>query len=593
MVTEIMADTSPAFGGPPTGTSTTAAEARRLQWSAAMLLLVFLAAGAPASAAGRREVVTSLHGAVAADDGRCSTIGRDALRRGGNAVDAAVATSLCLGVVSPASSGVGGGAFMLVRLANGTAVVYDSRETAPLAATKDMYGGNRTLKARGALSIGVPGEIAGLYAAWKDHGKLSWKSLVTPAAKLAEAFTISPYLQMQMEATRAGILANAGIRAVYAPNGDILKVNDTCYNVALARTLKAVAARGPDAFYRGPVASQLVKDVREVGGIMTTDDLENYQVKVRRPLSESVMGLTVLTMPPPSAGGAGIMLVLNILSQYGISGFSGSLGIHRLIESLKHYMAIRMNLGDPDFVDVSEVVADMVSPEFAAELKRTIYDNMTFPPQYYGGRWNILEDHGTSHLSIVDCERNAVSLTSTVNSYFGSLILSPSTGVLLNNEMDDFSMPANTSAGSAPPAPNNFVAPLKRPLSSMSPTIVLKDGELKAVVGASGGGMIPAGTVEVFLNHFARNMDPLSSVMAPRVYHQLIPNVVQYENWTTVTGDLFLLDAATRADLLNKTHELRPLAGGTISQLVVHNVESGGDLTAVSDPRKGGVPAGY
>jgi gamma-glutamyltranspeptidase/glutathione hydrolase/leukotriene-C4 hydrolase len=294
-----------------------------------------------------------------------------------------------------------------------------------------MYGGNRTLKARGALSIGVPGEIAGLYAAWKDHGKLSWKSLVTPAAKLAEAFTISPYLQMQMEATRAGILANAGIRAVYAPNGDILKVNDTCHNVALARTLKAVAARGPDAFYTGPVASQLVKDVREVGGIMTTDDLENYQVKVRRPLSESVMGLTVLTMPPPSAGGAGIMLVsfqrtssssslsshfprktersdgdhfvcvinyldtrlyllneqvLNILSQYGISGFSGSLGIHRLIESLKHYMAIRMNLGDPDFVDVSEVVADMVSPEFAAELKRTIYDNMTFPPQYYGGR---------------------------------------------------------------------------------------------------------------------------------------------------------------------------------------------------------------
>ncbi|KAM0845148.1 hypothetical protein ACQ4PT_056560 [Festuca glaucescens] len=391
-----------------------------------------------------------------------------------------------------------------------------------------MYGGNQTLKARGALSIGVPGEIAGLYKAWRDHGKLSWKSLVTPAAKLAGAFRISPYLRMQMEVIRAGILANAVIRAVYAPNGDILKVNDVCRNIALARTLEAVAVGGPDAFYRGPVADQLVKDVREVGGIMTREDLEKYQVRVRRPLTASVMGLTVLSMPPPSAGGAGIMLVSfqrtfsssfgHPFSVYGISGFSGSLGIHRLIESLKHYMAIKMNLGDPDFVDVSEVVADMVSPKFAAELKRTIYDNMTFPPKYYGGSWNILQDHGTSHLSIVDCERNAVSLTSTVNSYFGSLILSPSTGVLLNNEMDDFSMPANTSADSPPPAPNNFVAPLKRPLSSMCPTIVLKDGELKAVVGASGGSMIPAGTVEVFLNHFAKNMDPLSSVMAPRVY---------------------------------------------------------------------------
>ena len=566
--------------------------AGRLRWSATALVLLFLAAGAAAEAA-RREVVTSPRGAVAADDERCSKIGRDALRCGGTAVDAAVATSLCLGVVSPASSGIGGGAFMLVRLADGTAVVYDSRETAPLAATKDMYGGNDTLKARGALSIGVPGEIAGLYEAWKRHGKLPWKELVMPAAKLAWAFTVSPYLHMQMKATEAGILGNAGMRAVYASNGAILKVGDVCRNGKLAWTLEAVAERGPAAFYSGPVADLLVKDVKEAGGIMTKEDLEHYQVKVRRPLSQNVMGLTVLSMPPPSAGGAGLMLVLNILAQYGVSGISGSLGIHRLVESLKHYMAVKMNLGDPDFVDVGAVVSDMLSPKFAAELRRTIYDNMTFSPQHYGGRWNILQDHGTSHLSIVDGERNAVSMTSTVNAYFGSLILSPSTGVLLNNEMDDFSMPANTTANTPPPAPNNFVAPLKRPLSSMCPTIVLKDGKLKAAVGASGGSMIPAGTIEVLLNHFAKNMDPLSSVMAPRVYHQLIPNVVQYENWTTVTGDVFLLDAATRGDLLKKGHALKLLAGGTISQLVVHNVEGRGDLTAVSDPRKGGVPAGY
>ncbi|RCV33929.1 hypothetical protein SETIT_7G122100v2 [Setaria italica] len=483
---------------------------------------------------------------------------------------------------------------MLVRLADGTAVVYDSRETAPLAASKDMYGGNATLKARGALSIAVPGEIAGLYEAWRRHGKLPWKRLVLPAAQLARAFRISPYLQMQMEATRDGILANKGIRAVYAPGGDLLKAGEVCRNVRLARTLRAVAEQGPGVFYDGKVGKRLVKDVREVGGILTAEDLKRYQVKVRRPLTENVMGLQVVTMPPPSAGGAGMLLILNILAQYGIpSGFAGSLGIHRLIESLKHYMAVKMNLGDPDFVNDNGVVSDMMSQTFAAELKKTIYDNMTFDPKHYGGRWDILQDHGTSHLSIIDSERNAVSMTSTVNSYFGSLILSPSTGILLNNEMDDFSMPANTTANSPPPAPANFVSPLKRPLSSMTPTIVLKDGKLKAAVGASGGAMIPAGTIEVFLNHFVRNMDPLASVMAPRVYHQLIPNVVQYENWTTVTGDHFELDAATRADLQKIGHVLKPLAGGTIGQLVVHNVERHGDLTAVSDPRKGGVPAGY
>ncbi|XP_066347755.1 glutathione hydrolase 1-like [Miscanthus floridulus] len=429
----------------------------------------------------------------------------------------------------------------------------------------DMYGGNESLKARGALSIAVPGEIAGLYEAWKHHGKLPWKRLVLPAARLALAFRISPYLRMQMEATRDGILGNSGTRAVYAPGGDILRAGDVCRNARLAQTLRAVAEHRPCVFYGGAVGARLVRDVREAGGILTVEDLKRYQVKV-----------------------------LNILDQYGIpAGFAGSLGIHRLIESLKHYMAVKMNLGDPDFVNDSEVVSDMISPKFAAELKKTIYDNMTFAPKHYGGRWNILQDHGTSHLSIVDSERNAVSMTSTVNAYFGSLILSPRTGILLNNEMDDFSMPANASENSPPPAPANFVSPLKRPLSSMTPTIVVKDGKLVAAVGASGGSMIPAGTIEVVINHFVKNMDPLASVMAPRVYHQLIPNEVKYENWTTVTGDHFELDAATRADLQKRGHVLKPLAGGTISQLVVHNVGPQGDLTAVSDPRKGGVPAGY
>ncbi|XP_042450231.1 glutathione hydrolase 1-like isoform X1 [Zingiber officinale] len=551
------------------------------------------------------EFITSRRGAVASDDRRCSRIGRDVLREGGHAVDAAVAAALCLGVVSPASSGIGGGAFMLVRSASGSSRAFDMRETAPLAASENMYAGNATLKGSGALSIAVPGELAGLHEAWKHYGKLPWKRLVMPAAQIAyRGFKISPYLYFQMNRTKSGILANKGLFDIFTSNGSLLQVGDVCYNKRLADTLKEISKHGPDALYNGPVGVNLITDVQKSGGILTKEDLERYKVKVKKVVSGKFMGLNILGMPPPSAGGAGLILILNILAQYRIpSGVSGSLGLHRFIESLKHVFAIRMNLGDPDFHNVTQVLSDMLSPKFAEELRKTIFDNRTFPPDYYGGRWNIIRDHGTSHLSIVDHERNAVSITSTVNSYFGSHILSPSTGILLNNEMDDFSIPGNFSADVAPPAPANFIRPLKRPLSSMAPTIVVEDGQLKAVVGASGGAMIIAGTAQVFLNHFVKGMDPLSSVLAPRLYHQLIPNVVQFENWTTVTGGHFEVPAATRAALQKKGHVLQGLAGGTICQFIVHHLGkssvhgdgrvSFGRLTAVSDPRKGGLPAGY
>ncbi|WOK92146.1 gamma-glutamyltranspeptidase 1 [Canna indica] len=565
-----------------------------------LLLLLRL----PLQATGLRpEVITARRGAVATDDHRCSRIGRDVLREGGHAVDAAVASALCLGVVSPASSGIGGGAFMLVRLANGSARAFDMRETAPLAASENMYAGNAALKGSGALSIAVPGEIAGLHEAWRQYGKLPWKRLVMPAAYIARrGFRISPYLHFQMNKTESGIFANKGLRDIFTSNGRLLKPGDICHNKRLAYTLEAISDLGPSVLYNGPVGIKLIRDVQKSGGILTVKDLQRYQVKVKEPTSAEVMGVNILGMPPPSSGGVGVILILNILAQYGIpSGVSGSLGLHRFIESLKHMFALRMNLGDPDFYNVTSVLSNMLSPKFAEELKKTIFDNKTFPPNYYGGGKYIIHDHGTSHLSIVDSERNAVSMTSTVNSYFGSQILSPNTGILLNNEMDDFSIPGNFSPNVLPPAPANFIRPLKRPLSSMSPTIVVKDGQLKAVVGASGGAMIIAGTAEVFLNHFAKKMDPLSSVLAPRAYHQLIPNVVQYENWTTVTGDHFEVPVATRAALQKKGHVLQGLAGGTICQFIVHSQEKSvktggvtfGELTAVSDPRKGGLPAGY
>ncbi|KAF8411535.1 hypothetical protein HHK36_004088 [Tetracentron sinense] len=551
----------------------------------------------------RHELITAHHGVVATDDGRCSKIGRDVLHEGGHAVDASVAAALCLGVVSPASSGIGGGAFMLVRLASGKAQAFDMRETAPMLASQNMYAGNGALKASGALSIAVPGELAGLHKAWKQHGKLPWERLVRPAELLARrGFKISPFLHMQMIKTKSGIFADVGLRNLFTSNENLLQPGNICRNKKLAQTLRTISRHGPEAFYNGSIGFNLVRDVLKVRGILTMKDLERYQVKLKEPISADVLGLKILGMPPPSSGGAAMILILNILSQYGVpSGVSGSLGIHREIEALKHAFAVRMNLGDPDFVDVSKVLSDMLSPKFALYMKRIIYDNMTFGPSHYGGRWNQTNDHGTSHISIVDSERNAVSMTSTVNSYFGAQILSPSTGILLNNEMDDFSVPGNASAGLPLPAQANFIRPAKRPLSSMTPTIILKDEQLKAVMGASGGAMIIAGTTEVFINHFAKGMDPLSSVMSPRFYHQLIPNVLLYENWTTVSGDHFEVLAETRAALQKKGHVLQSLAGGTVCQFVVHELEGSkanggvvhGRLEAVSDPRKGGFPAGF
>lgn len=533
------------------------------------LLLFSIISGGVGST--RRERITAEHAVVATDHGLCSRIGRDVLLEGGHAVDAAVAAALCLGVVSPASSGIGGGSFMLLRPATGEVEAYDMRETAPKHASKNMYAGNATLKASGALSVAVPGELAGLTMAWRKHGRLPWRRLVAPAARIAKnGFRISPYLHMQMVSSESSIMLDDGLRNVFTSNGSLLKPGDLCYNEQLANTLAAISRDGTKAFYNGSIGISLVKDVKEAGGIITMEDLQHYNVKLRRPVIVDVMGVEIFGMPPPSSGGACMALILNILAQYkDLSDISSSLMIHRQIEALKNAFAVRMSLGDPDYVDVQDVLKDMLSEEFAAKLRKTIFDNTTFNSSHYGGRWNQIIDHGTSHISILDRQRNAVSMTTTINSYFGSKFLSPSTGIILNNEMDDFSIPANNAANAAPP---NFIHPGKRPLSSMTPTIVLKGGQVKAVIGASGGAMIIAGTTEVLLNHLARGMDPLSSVLAPRAYHQLVPNVLQYENWTVPTGEHFEVGAETRAALAKKGHVLQSLAGGTICQFVLQEI---------------------
>ncbi|KAK9099199.1 hypothetical protein Syun_026244 [Stephania yunnanensis] len=588
------------------------------------------------------NVVESEHGVVAADDGRCSDIGVSVLRDGGNAIDATVATALCLGVVNPMSSGIGGGGFMVFRSSSSSkAEAYDMRETAPLSASKDMYANDSKSKYHGALSLGVPGEIAGLYEAWLRHGRLSWKTLFAPAIRLAkDGFIVAPYLSSAINSSAKIIMDDPGLRQVFAPNGKFLKVGDTCYNIELARTLEAIAEQGAGVFYNGSVGENFVKDVRRAGGILTMEDLRNYKVDVIDAMAVDVMGYTILGMPPPSSGTLGISLVLNILKSYGESKeATGSLGLHRLIEAVKHMLAIRMNLGDPSFVNITAYATDMLSPAFAKQLQKKISDNTTFPPDYYLASWSQLRDHGTSHFCIVDSERNAVSMTTTVNDHFGAGVLSPSTGIVLNNEMSDFSLPTEISVDDLPPAPANFIEPNKRPLSSMTPVIILKDlniveypftmwkaflsktsrviwfakvtdgletcdvqdNQLAGVIGGSGGIRITPAVIQVFLNHFISGMKPLAAVQHPRVYPLLTPNVVTYENWTLSDGNHIELSEEDKLFLQERGHELMGKPRGAICQFIVqiltNSSKEGGDsvfhgkLTAVSDPRKNGRPA--
>ncbi|CAL9763210.1 unnamed protein product [Musa acuminata subsp. burmannicoides] len=565
---------------------------------------------------GGPEVVESEVGVVAADDGRCSEIGVAALRAGGHAVDAAVAATLCLGVVHPVSSGIGGGAFIVVRSADsGEAEAFDSRETAPSAASKNMYDNSPSSKSKGALSMGIPGELAGLHKAWLKYGRLPWKALFQPSISLAkDGFLVVPFLADAIKKKEDDILADHGLQELLAPNGKILQTNDTCYNPALAYTLEVISTEGPKAFYNGSIGEKFIEDVKNAGGIATMEDLSRYAVKVSEAMVANAMGYTILGMPPPSSGTLGMSLVLNILGSYeSLDAVKGLLGLHRLIEAFKHMFALRMNLGDPDFVKINQYVTDMLSPFFAKKIQQKIVDNTTFEPSYYMARWSQLRDHGTSHLCIVDTDRNAVSLTTTVNSYFGARVLSSSTGILLNNEMDDFSTPTEATPDHLPPAPANFIEPNKRPLSSMAPIIVLKDNQLAGVVGASGGLNIIPAVVQVFLNHFVLGMEPLAAVRHPRVFHKLIPNKVLYENFTAIDGEKIEFGEEAKLFLEQRGHIVSSLSSAAaVSQLVVHNlqvpilsthrkdnrkVKNGnnifhGKLIAISDPRKDGSPAG-
>eukprot|EP01114_Cavostelium_apophysatum_P013303 TRINITY_DN3191_c0_g1_i1.p1 TRINITY_DN3191_c0_g1~~TRINITY_DN3191_c0_g1_i1.p1 ORF type:complete len:601 (-),score=127.48 TRINITY_DN3191_c0_g1_i1:55-1857(-) len=534
------------------------------------------------------------HGAVAADNPTCSEIGVQVLKKGGNAMDAAVSVAICQGVLYPFASGIGGGAGLIIRLANGTTEFIDFREKAPAAADQNMYVSNPTSAIWGSKAIAVPGELKGLEVAWNGYksGNLTWKELFDPMISWCkDGYKVSSFLASRLQVIPLDKW-NSAMKKIWAPKGTPLKEGETVTLTELGNTLQRVANEGTDVIYNGEIGQKLVQDIQSEGGILTMDDLRNYDVKIRPTLRTFYNGYEVIGAYAPLSGGPCIALALNILEFYKLDNLYEnrqlSQVLHWVIEALNFAYADRMALGDPDFVNVTEIIELMASKHHASILRRDLSANQTFPPIHYQDlteEISNLENHGTSHFSIVDEERNAVAMTTTVNLPFGAAFVSESTGILLNDEMDDFSTPNQSNAYGYPPSKANFIAPGKRPLSSMSPTIVLKNEQLHLVVGGSGGSRIISEVLQAILGVIAFDRDIYDVINDPRFHSQLIPPGVSFENtWTDLT---VLERLAVFGHLIIKANT----TDTTAMQGIVIDDEN--QLFAASDHRKDGKPAGY
>jgi gamma-glutamyltranspeptidase/glutathione hydrolase len=490
-----------------------------------------------------RHAVAAKHGMVVAQEKLAARIGADVLKQGGNAVDAAVATGFAMAVTYPRAGNIGGGGFMVIHLADGNRnIAIDYRETAPAAATRDMFlsanGKPDPAKSRdSALGIGVPGTVAGLALALEKYGsgKFTLAQLLKPAIALArDGFPITDDLADTMAFWRRRIGPwPSSLRVFSRADGTALRDGDTLVQSDLAATLTAIAEQGPRGFYEGAVADKLANGIRAAGGIMTPDDLKSYRAIVREPVRGSYRGYDIVSMPLPSSGGTVLIESLNILEGFPMPLLQqGSVkSLHLLIEAMKRAYADRARyLGDPAFVNAP--IATLIAKDYAATQRATIdvaratpsSDIMTAVPAPHEG-------HNTTHFSVVDADGNAVSNTYTLNFPYGVGLVAEGTGVLLNNELDDFTAaPGASNAFGLVGFEANLPGPGKRPLSSMTPTIVLKDGKPVLVTGSPGGSRIISTVLQVIVDVLDYNMDVEAAVSAPRLHHQWLPDEVRVEH---------------------------------------------------------------
>lgn len=536
--------------------------------------------------------VQAQNGMVVTAQHLASQVGLDVLQQGGNAVDAAVAVGYALAVTLPSSGNIGGGGFMLVHLADGQDIFINFREKASLNATVDMYLDENGDVIPGAstnswLGIGVPGTVMGLDYAREKYGTMSREALMAPAIALArDGFELVPgddILTVPLPAFRA----EENVAAIFLKDGEHYQVGDTIVQTQLANTLQLISDNGPDAFYKGSIADAVVAASEANGGILSKEDFENYAVAEYEPVTCDYRGYHVISSPPPSSGGTIICEILNILEGYPISylGFNSAQTVHYMTEAMRHaYVDRNTYLGDPEFVE--NPLDRLLSKDYAAQIRAQIVGNRATLSSDVMPGTPPHEGTNTNHYSIVDAQGNAVAVTYTLNLSFGVKKIAGATGFLLNNELDDFTVkPGVPNAYGLVQGEANEVAPGKTPLSSMSPTVITKDGDIFMVTGSPGGSRIITITLESIMNVIDHGMDVQEAIDAPRIHHQWLPDVLYVEK--------FALSADTRAILEAMGHVIQEGGNWGSAEAILRNLTTG-VLSGANDSRRPqGAAMGY
>ena len=552
----------------------------------------------PTALAASREPVRAKHGIVASTNEIASQVGVDIMKRGGNAVDAAIAVGFALVVTHPAAGNLGGGGFMMIRLKNEKTTAIDYREMAPAAATRNIYldkSGNLIQGEGGSLvgyrAAGVPGTVRGLELALKKYGsgKLTWAQLIEPAHRLATGFTVTYELARSLRGNSSYLSQYEETKRIYLNDGKFYNEGDTFRQPDLAATFARLQKSGPNEFYSGQTAKMIVADVKRHNGLITLADMAGYEAKEREPLRGSYRGYEVISMPPPSSGGAVLIEMLNILEGYDLNKMdtSSSERYHLMTEAMRRAFADRAEfMGDSDFVKVP--VAGLIDKSYAAKLRDTINLRQASPSvEIHAGQPTGYESEETTHFTVVDAEGNAVANTYTLNNSYGSAAVAKGTGVLLNDEMDDFAAkPGTPNMYGLIQGERNAVAPRKRPLSAMTPTFVLrKDGSLWFTVGSPGGPTIINTALCVITNIIDYGMNIQEAIDFPRIHHQWQPDELVFEPYG-LSGD-------TQKALVSLGHKLaRPRYLGDAEGILIE--EKTGVRLGATDPRRSdGLAVGY